>query len=211
MGRQVNANVPEAGYVSKEQFNNTGSIATSDFAVVADQDNSRKIVFDPSAQSTGKKVTFAAGANSSDIVLTLPTSSGTLSTSAGSGGGGVSATGTLTSAAAATPVIIIADATVGAGKKIYLQSFWITVNGGTDWATTSTLSIQDTSGVEFAQIPIAALTGNAQQMLAPSVGFTFRSPFLLGTGGTTGKGIQVVGNANGTGSDAVITIWGNVR
>lgn len=84
MGRQRNANVPEDGYISKQQFNNTGSIAKSDFAVVADLDNTRKIVFDPSAQATGGVLTIAAGASSGAITLTLPTSSGTISTTASS-------------------------------------------------------------------------------------------------------------------------------
>ncbi len=78
MGRPVNVNIPEDGYKSKEQFNNTGSIAASDFAVVADQDSTKKIAFDPSSQTTGHTVTFVAGSNSSDVILTLPTSSGTI-------------------------------------------------------------------------------------------------------------------------------------
>lgn len=83
MGRQRNANIPEDGYISKQQFQNTGSIAKSDFAVVADLDNTKKIALDPTALSPGKTLTLVAPASGSDINITLPNASGTLVASSG--------------------------------------------------------------------------------------------------------------------------------
>ena len=77
MGRPVNSNVPEDGYKSKRQFEETGSIAASDFAVVDDTVNSKKIAFQASAITAGKTITVAAGTTAADITLTLPAISGT--------------------------------------------------------------------------------------------------------------------------------------
>ncbi len=85
MGRPRNPNVPEDGYISKRQFDQTGSIATSDFAVVADLDNSKKLVLDPTANDTTIKATIKTPHLTVDTVYTLPTTSGTLVTTASVG------------------------------------------------------------------------------------------------------------------------------
>ena len=85
MGRPRNPNVPEDGYISKRQFDQTGSIATSDFAVVADLDNSKKLVLDPTANDTTIKATIKTPHLTVDTVYTLPSSSGTLVTTASVG------------------------------------------------------------------------------------------------------------------------------
>ncbi len=80
MGRPVNSNVPEDGYKSRRQFNETGSIAKSDFAVVADFDNTKKIALDPTSQPTNSTVTIKSPTTAGDITITLPSTSGTLVT-----------------------------------------------------------------------------------------------------------------------------------
>lgn len=119
---------------------------------------------------------------------------------------------TLTSAAAATPVSALADGAVPAGKKVYVTGYFVKVNGATDWATTTSVKIQDTAGtpVDFVTLLASALDGNEfHSLLSDSA--TIESAMALGTGGTAAKGLQVVGNANGTGSSLVITIFGFIK
>lgn len=78
MGRQVNSNVPEDGYRSKKMFEDTGSIAAADFAIVDNSNSTKEIMFDPSSITAGKTVTIKAGSTSSDITITLPTATSTL-------------------------------------------------------------------------------------------------------------------------------------
>lgn len=80
MGRPRNPNVPEDGYISKQQFEETGSIAASDFAVVADYDNKKKVVFEPKAQDTNTTIHVLSPHITSDINVTWPAVSGTLLT-----------------------------------------------------------------------------------------------------------------------------------
>lgn len=112
---------------------------------------------------------------------------------------------TITSAAAATPVTIIADALVPAGKKAYLVSWKAKVNGGTLWGTTATVAIQDSNGtpVPFVTLAVAALGANAV-LLDGTSNVTLENAYILGTGGTTAKGLVLKGDANGTGSDLVV-------
>ena len=119
------------------------------------------------------------------------------------------ASATITSAAAATPVSLLADGAVPAGKKVYLLGFVAEVAGGTNWATTATVKIQDTNGtpVDFVTMAVAALTGNA--IVYPgTANITSEAAFKNGTGGTAAKGLQLKGDANGTGSNLVVTAWG---
>lgn len=85
MGRPRNSLVPEDGYISKKQFEQSGSIAKSDFAVVADLDSTKKMALDPSAIVGAHTLTIAAPAISSDITITMPSASGTLVTTATNG------------------------------------------------------------------------------------------------------------------------------
>jgi hypothetical protein len=115
----------------------------------------------------------------------------------------------LTSAAAATAVNIVADTEVPVGYKIYLDDVVTKVGGGTNWATTATVKVQDTNGtpVDFVTYAVAALTGNAFVAL-PTANVTVENALCLQTGGTVNKGLQVVGNANGTGSTLTVTVYG---
>lgn len=78
MGRPRNPNVPEDGYISKRQFEESGSIAGSDFAVVSDYDNHKKVVLNPDAQDTNTTIHVLSPHISSDINVTWPSTSGTL-------------------------------------------------------------------------------------------------------------------------------------
>lgn len=115
----------------------------------------------------------------------------------------------ITSAAAATAVSIVADSEVPQGFTPFIATWRCKVGGATAWATTATVSITDTaaSPVSFASIAVAAMTGNAFISWG-SASVTPGAAFYNNTGGTINKGLQVKGNANGTGSTAVFTVFG---
>lgn len=123
-----------------------------------------------------------------------------------------SRTCSLTSAAAATPVTCLADGDVPAGKSAYLLGWHAKVNGATAWATTATVSIKDTSGlaVPFVVMAVAALTGNAF-VHDGSGSVTKSDAYALNLGSTATRGLVVVGDANGTGSTLVLTVFGVVK
>ena len=114
---------------------------------------------------------------------------------------------TLSSASAATPVHVLTAAEVGAGKKAYVSQVFFSVDGGVDWATTATVSLQDTAGspVVGCTVATSALTGNAMVQLADAALF---APIADGAGFTTAKGLDIVGDANGTGSNLLVTVFG---
>ena len=116
-------------------------------------------------------------------------------------------TGTLTSAAAATAVSLIADNEVPPGRKVLVTGFVAKVNGATPWATTATVKVADSAGTAFSTIAVAALTGNAE-VNAASADVTSGAAFNLGTGGGVKRGLSIMGNANGTGSNLVVTVTG---
>ncbi len=120
-----------------------------------------------------------------------------------------SRTCTITSAAAATAVHCLPDSDVPFGRKAYITNWIGKVNGGTLWATTTSCSIQDTasSPVSQIQIPVAALAANA--VLGPHTeNLVLGTGVSLGLGATAAKGLDLKCNANGTGSDLVITVSG---
>lgn len=124
----------------------------------------------------------------------------------------VVATATLTSAAGSTPVEIVADATVGAGRAFYLCGWRAVVNGGTLWGTVTNVYIKDNAGspVTLVDIPVAALGANAiVGELTANV--ALGTPVITGAGATTAKGLSIVANATGTGSDLLVTVWGLVK
>lgn len=119
----------------------------------------------------------------------------------------VKATATITSAAAGTAVSIIPDSYVGAGEKVYLITYVARVNGTTGWGTTATVKLQDTNGtpVDMVTWAVAGMTNQAR-LVPGTANTTLEDAYSLGTGGTAGKGLQLKGNANGTGSDFVVTV-----
>jgi len=121
-----------------------------------------------------------------------------------------SRTCTITSAAAATPVNCLSDGSVPATKKAYLLGWHAKVSGATNWATTATCTLRDTSAVSFVVMAVAALTGNAF-VGDHSANITQSSAYALNSGGTADKGLEIVCSANGTGSDLVVTIYGVIK
>ncbi len=118
--------------------------------------------------------------------------------------------GTLTSAAAATAVNLIADSAVPAGRKVYITGYLAKVDGATDWATTTSVTIEGTDGTDFSVLTASALDGN--ELHGPfSDSAAVAAAMSKGTGGTAATGVQVIGNANGTGSDLVVTIFGVIK
>jgi hypothetical protein len=117
---------------------------------------------------------------------------------------------TITSAAAATPVNCLADAAVPAAAKVYLMGFHAYVNGATPWATTATCAIGDTVSVTYATVAVAAMTANAY-ITDTTANVTLGDAFQRNLGGTTAKGVQISCNANGTGSDFVVTVFGTMK
>lgn len=118
---------------------------------------------------------------------------------------------TITSAAAATAVSVLSDARVGPDRKVYVLGVNGKVNGGTLWATTANVKIQDTntSAVDFVTFLVAALTANAE--VGHFTAGVMEDAMSLGTGGTQGKGLQIKGDANGTGSNFTVTIYGILK
>jgi hypothetical protein len=118
---------------------------------------------------------------------------------------------TITSAAAGTAVSIVADSEVPAGKKCYVLGFRGQVAGGTLWATTATVKVQDTNGtpVDFITVAVAAMTANAN-IFANTANVTPENAYMRNTGGTAAKGVRLKGNANGTGSDFIVTVYGYI-
>ncbi len=112
----------------------------------------------------------------------------------------------ITSLTAATAVELLPDSLVPAGKKAYLVGFIARVNGTTVWATTATVKIQDKAGtpVDLVTFAVAGMTSQAR-LVPGSANTTLENAFSLGTGGTAGKGLQLKGDANGTGSDFYVT------
>ena len=112
-------------------------------------------------------------------------------------------TATLASAAAATPVTVVE---VPAGKKAVVTQVIATVNGNTAWGTTTKVSLQDTAntpvvGAEFAASDMASkatLTLADATVKAALAGFT------------VAKDLVIVGDANGTGSDLIVTVIGYI-
>jgi hypothetical protein len=115
---------------------------------------------------------------------------------------------TVVSTAAGTAVEVIGDDEVPEGFTPYVTDFLAKVNGAVAWTVMATLTLEDTAGVDFMSIAVAALTANAV-LLPGTANVTLANAMVLGTGGTAEKGIRVIANANaGAGSDFVITVRG---
>jgi hypothetical protein len=121
---------------------------------------------------------------------------------------------TLSSALAATPVEIISAATIGTGRKFYVTSILLTVNGSAAWtdSTGTVVTIQDTNGTPVIGASFAKSLLTANTVLSHLSAGVLLSPILLGTGFTTAKGLTVSADSNfDAGSDIVITICGVIK
>ena len=116
-------------------------------------------------------------------------------------------TAKLTSAAATTPVHLLTDAEVGSGNKAYASKIYFSVDGDTKWAATANVTLQDTAAVVGATVAVAGLIGNAMIDEGNS-NVTLGEAIADGDGFTAGKGLDIVGDAIGTGSDLIVTVFG---
>lgn len=118
-------------------------------------------------------------------------------------------TATLESASAATPVHLLTDAEVGSGKKAYVSKIYFSVDGNTKWEDTGNVTLQDTAGtpVVGATVAVDGLAANAT-FDEGDTNVTLGEAIADGDGFTAGKGLDIVGNANGTGSDLIVTVFG---
>jgi hypothetical protein len=118
----------------------------------------------------------------------------------------------LTSAAAATAVVILSRENVERLKAlgvVAIEGLKFFVDGATAWATTATVvvkTIEDTPAA-IATVAVAELTGNT--VVQDVADMTLTKLFVNGL--PAGAGMQVVGNANGTGSDLIVNVWGTIK
>lgn len=117
---------------------------------------------------------------------------------------------TITSAAAATPVNCLSASDVPAALSAKLGKWHAYVNGATGWSTTTACVIEDTAGNDLVTIAIAALTANTF-INDSSANVTKEARYRIGTGGAADAGLQISCDANGTGSDLVVTLMGTVQ
>lgn len=115
----------------------------------------------------------------------------------------------LSSTDAATPVHLLTDDDVGEGKKAYVSKIYFSVDGGTAWATTTNVTLQDTAAIPVvgATVAVAGLTADAM-FDEGDTKVALAAPIADGDGFTTAKGLDIAGDANGTGSDLIVTVFG---
>lgn len=112
---------------------------------------------------------------------------------------------TLTSAAGATPVDLLEDADIPDGMKAYVHTVFATVDGAIAWGTVTKVTIKDTEDEVGAEFAAGALLANAVLTLADA---DVKGPISKGAGFTEKKGLVVVADATGTGSDLIVTVFG---
>lgn len=119
---------------------------------------------------------------------------------------------TLTSALATTPVEIIADDSVGEGKKVFITDFLVNVDGAVAWSGDGgNVLIRDTEDTPVAGVTIAkaGLTNAALVGKHTASNVTLGNAVKQGEGFTEAKGIEVVADgAFSAGSDLIITVVG---
>lgn len=152
MGRPRNPNVPEEGFISRRQFLETGSIAKSDFAVVADYDNTKKVIFDPTAHDTNVKLTLLSPHYTTDTVITWPAVSGTLVTTGTEPNG----FGIVQPISGTTPTATIPDDTLTFQSSD--NSIGVAGNSGTN---TLNVTLASVGGSTPANVHTAELLANA--------------------------------------------------
>lgn len=81
MARQINPGDPGAGYPSKTRFEQSGTIAAADLTIADTVDPTKTAEFDLSSQGHNTRTLIKTGSTSTDVVITLPATSGTLITS----------------------------------------------------------------------------------------------------------------------------------
>ena len=122
---------------------------------------------------------------------------------------------TITSTGAGTAVTILSDAEVGTGRKVYVTDVYGCVAGATGWSGGSftSMAVQDTnsSPVAFFTIPVADVNAANEKVFRQSTTVSVENAWVRMTGGTSGKGLVLVGNANAAaGSDVILTVIGHI-
>jgi hypothetical protein len=80
---KVNGEIIETPFSDRRDFEETGVVRDDSFAISDDLDRTKQIKFEASPLSADSSVTLRAGASSGAVTITLPSSSGTLATTAG--------------------------------------------------------------------------------------------------------------------------------
>lgn len=119
----------------------------------------------------------------------------------------------LTSAAAATALTIITNEEVPDGYRVYLHGLTARVNGATAWATTATVIVRTkaSSPTTLVTLAVADLTANqfvAMPIADGAITSAWGAEAEKGEFADSGYGIEVKGDANGTGSDLYVRVWG---
>ena len=122
--------------------------------------------------------------------------------------------GSLTAAAAATPVVLLADALVPAGKKVYVTNILLKVGGGTAWTDSSgtKVTVEDTAGADVVAYAKAGLTANVVINDLGGANLTPGATTLSGAGLGAGKGLQIVADSDfDAGSTISVVVSGVIK
>jgi hypothetical protein len=121
--------------------------------------------------------------------------------------------GSIASTTAVTPVVLLADALLPPTKKIYIDSWFVTVGGATAWSggTGTIVTIGDNTPTAAITIAVAQLTANA--VFGPGVGTQTLAALMTTQAGLgAGKGLRVYGDNNfGAGSALQVTVSGVIK
>jgi hypothetical protein len=171
--------IVETPIQDKDQFERTGVIRDDSFAICDEIDRTKQIKFDASPQAAEGSVTLKAGASSGAVVLTMPTSSGTLLTEAGAANNGftifqpVSGTSPTADSNSDTLTLTSSDSTVSIAGNSSTDTLDFKVSGAArlynvkDYGAVGDGSTDDATAINAANTAAAALAGNAGTVYFP--------------------------------------------
>jgi hypothetical protein len=169
----------ETPVTDKDQFDRTGVMRDDQFAVCDNVDRTKQMRLEAGGQAPDSSVTLSAGANSGNITLTLPTTSGTLALS---GGGGSNSFATIQPDLGTSPVASSSSDTLTLTSSD--SSITITGNSSTDTVDLKVASVPDAANVTYTPTTsgdwpsIPTKVKGALDTLAP---LTFRKPTTSST------------------------------
>jgi hypothetical protein len=128
---------------------------------------------------------------------------------------------TITAAAAATAIPIITNDEIPANYRVFLWGATGKVDGATPWATSATITLRTkaasptTLGIFYvaemtANAFLNLFTGSDTQDSSGTINTQLGSVAQTGAFADDGYGIEIIGDANGTGSDFKVRVWGCV-
>ncbi len=93
--------------------------------------------------------------------------------------------------------------------KVLIHGVRLLVDGSTAWGTITTVTLETTEDTptELATVAVATLTAN--KTVLESDFATIANAYNKAL--EAGEGIQIKANANGTGDDLLVTIWGVIK